>query len=146
MSGFLISNRSIPFSNKHEENQYKLSNEVQYILGLTKHNNRGTQMCPPAQNTWEKRRLGRAKLRVWWRWCPRVHVWEGEALVAGLVLPFSLLWFLPGLCSRDSWGEGEGWELAEMRFLAFVAPGLTWVGRIPDSGLGGSAAGREVLT
>ena len=24
-----------------------------------------------------------------------------------------------------------------MRFLAFAAPGLTWVGRIPDSGLRG---------
>ena len=88
VSGFVISSQAIPFSNKHEENQYKLSNEVQYILSLTKHNSKGTQRCPPVQNTGEKWRLaGGAKLRVWSRWCPRVHVWEGKALVALLVLP-----------------------------------------------------------
>ena len=57
MSGFVISSQAIPFSNKHEENQYKLSNEVQYILSLTKHNSKGTQRCPPVQNTGEKWRL-----------------------------------------------------------------------------------------
>lgn len=78
----VIFSKSIPFSNKREENQDKLNNEVQYRLSLTKHN---APTCAPPPSPcktpgqsggWERGE----KLCVWRWWRPQAHMWEQKHL------------------------------------------------------------------
>ena len=100
---WVIFSELIPFSNKREENQDKLNNEVQYRQS---NKTQCTHMCPTPcamRNTLAKWRLaggaGREALCLMVVGPTGTHVGT-KALVACSVLPLSLLWFPLGLCSR----------------------------------------------
>lgn len=62
MSSLVISNQSIPFSNKSKKKQYKLNDEVQYRLNLTKRNDKIVQLCPCAKHLEEADASGESGL------------------------------------------------------------------------------------
>lgn len=138
----MVSNQSIPFSNKSKENQYKLNNEVQYRLNPTKYNNNTGHMYRGQTPGGSGGCSGQGWPGGGAHLCPcggrsNAKVTEGKSPAACPALPLSLFWFLSGpdpLAVGGGRGTGEDWQGWHS---VFAAPELTgWAGFLTQMALG----------
>ena len=136
--GFVVTNQSIPFSNKSKENQCKLNSEVQYRLRLSKHSDNIGQMSPCTQNTWES---GGCRRWSWPRGGAHMCMCEGREKAKGFGMKstcglpcYTLEFVLVSLCHDPLavGGEGEGWVWAVRDDTQLLQPLAHLMGRMSN--------------